>query len=155
MTAEHPPEDLQSLPVAEFAFPGPLRDKLVAAVLDGSKTSTTGLVADYEACGDPIPRVGDRSVVIDSEGRNVAILEVTGIVICPLDQVDLQHALDEGEGHASVLDWRKDHEEYWHSPAMREALKDPGFTVNEETLVVLERFRVVSVLTAGRGKMDG
>ena len=36
------------LPVAEFAFPGPLRDQLVAAILAGAKTTTTGLVADYE-----------------------------------------------------------------------------------------------------------
>jgi hypothetical protein len=28
------PEDL---PIAEFAFPGPLRDQLVAAILDGTK----------------------------------------------------------------------------------------------------------------------
>jgi uncharacterized protein YhfF len=35
------------LPVAEFAFPGPLRDQLVAAILAGEKTTTTGLVADY------------------------------------------------------------------------------------------------------------
>ncbi|HEX5993959.1 MAG TPA: hypothetical protein VFY84_02325 [Jiangellales bacterium] len=32
------------LPTFEFAFPGPLRDKLVAAVLDGTKTATTGLL---------------------------------------------------------------------------------------------------------------
>jgi uncharacterized protein YhfF len=36
------------LPVAEFAFPGPLRDQLVAAILAGEKTTTTGLVADYD-----------------------------------------------------------------------------------------------------------
>lgn len=40
--------DVAELPKAEFAFPGPLRDRLVAAVLDGSKTATTGLVAEYE-----------------------------------------------------------------------------------------------------------
>jgi hypothetical protein len=34
------------LPVAEFSFPGPLRDQLVAAILVGAKTTTTGLVAD-------------------------------------------------------------------------------------------------------------
>ena len=33
------------LPVVEFAFPGPLRDQLVAAIRAGEKT-TTGLVAD-------------------------------------------------------------------------------------------------------------
>ena len=41
------------LPVAEFAFPGPLRDQLVAAILAGEKTTTTGLVADYEHENDP------------------------------------------------------------------------------------------------------
>jgi uncharacterized protein YhfF len=41
------------LPIFEFAFPGPLRDKLVAAVLDGTKTTTTGLLQDYEIEGEP------------------------------------------------------------------------------------------------------
>ena len=49
------PEDL---PVAEFGFPGPLRDQLVAAILDGSKTTTTGLVADYEHEGSLLPGPG-------------------------------------------------------------------------------------------------
>ena len=47
-----PPTDL---PKAEFAFPGPLRDRLVAAVLAGEKTTTTGTVADYEHEGEPLP----------------------------------------------------------------------------------------------------
>ncbi|MCL2734512.1 MAG: RNA-binding protein, partial [Actinomycetia bacterium] len=38
-------DDIAALPKAEFAFPGPLRDKLLAAVLSGAKTSTTGLLA--------------------------------------------------------------------------------------------------------------
>jgi hypothetical protein len=32
------------LPVAEFAFPGPLRDQLVAAILAGEKTTTSAAV---------------------------------------------------------------------------------------------------------------
>jgi len=40
-------------PEAEFGFPGPLPDRLVAAVLDGSKTTTSGLVADYEHEHEP------------------------------------------------------------------------------------------------------
>lgn len=46
------------LPRCEFAFPGPLRDLLVAAVLSGAKTSTTGLLQDYELDGEPLPEVG-------------------------------------------------------------------------------------------------
>jgi uncharacterized protein YhfF len=34
------------LPAFEFGFPGPLRDALVAAVLDGTKTATTALLQD-------------------------------------------------------------------------------------------------------------
>ncbi|MGW3862422.1 ASCH domain-containing protein, partial [Streptomyces sp. NPDC005047] len=54
------PVDPGSLPKVEFGFPGPLRDRLVAAVLDGSKTSTTGLLLDYEHEDEPLPRAGDR-----------------------------------------------------------------------------------------------
>lgn len=32
------------LPISEYAFPGPLRDQLVAAILAGEKTATAVLV---------------------------------------------------------------------------------------------------------------
>jgi uncharacterized protein YhfF len=128
---------------AEFGFPGPLRDQLVAAILNGSKTSTTGLVADYEHEGEALPEAGSRSVVIDSDGRAVAVIEVTEVRVVPLAQVDLAHVVDEGEGDVSVAGWRAGHERFWHSPDMRAALADPGFTVNDATLAVLERFRLI------------
>ncbi|MCZ2401606.1 ASCH domain-containing protein [Paenarthrobacter sp. Z7-10] len=146
MSEDYSDQDLTRLPKAEFGFPGPLRDKLVAAILAGVKTSTTGLVADYIVCGEELPVVGERAVVIDSQGRDVAILEVTAVDVRPLGQVDLQHVLDEGEGHRSIAEWRADHEDYWHSPEMREAMGDPGFTVNDATETVLERFRLLTVL---------
>ena len=57
------------LPVVEFAFPGPLRDQLVAAILAAEKTTTTGLVAEYEHANDPLPVPGLREAVVDSGGR--------------------------------------------------------------------------------------
>jgi uncharacterized protein YhfF len=141
--------DLTSLPRTEFAFPGPLRDRLVAAILDGSKTSTTGLVVDYELEGEPLPEVGNRSVVVDSDDRPVAVIEVTGVRVVPLGEVDLAHVVDEGEGHAGVAEWREGHERFWHSEEMRAALEDPGFTVDDATPVVLERFRLVTDLRGG------
>ncbi|MFE2475465.1 ASCH domain-containing protein [Streptomyces sp. NPDC059389] len=138
----------EDLPPALFAFPGPLRDSLVAAVLSGEKTSTTGLLTEYEAVGDPLPVVGGRMAVMDSAERPVAVLEVTDVRVLPLAEVDLAHALDEGEGYASVAEWRAAHERYWHGPQIREVLGDPEFTVADDTLVVAERFRVVEVLPA-------
>ncbi|MFD8689622.1 ASCH domain-containing protein [Streptomyces sp. NPDC059651] len=129
-----------------LAFPGPLRDRLVAAVLDGRKVSTTGLFVEYQVEREEPPPVGERSALIDSDGREVAVVEVTEVRILRLGDVDLRHVLDEGEGDTSVAGWRAGHERFWHSDEMREALDDPEFTVDDDTLVVAERFRVVEII---------
>ncbi|GAA4994706.1 ASCH domain-containing protein [Kitasatospora paranensis] len=143
----------QGLPKAEFAFPGPLRDALVAAILDGSKTSTTALLAGYERLGEELPAVGGREAVVDSADRVVAVIELTEVRIAPLAEVDLAHAVDEGEGHSSVAEWRAGHERFWHSAAVRDELGDAAFTVDDTTLLVLQRFRVVEHVT-GQGRAD-
>jgi 2-phospho-L-lactate transferase len=144
--AEQDPAE-QDLPVAEFAFPGPLRDRLVAAILDGSKTSTTSTLVEYGVENDPLPVLGGRQLLIDSDERPVAVIETTAVRVTRLAEVDLEHARDEGEGFESVAAWRAGHETYWHGTAMREFLGDPGFRVTDDTEVVLERLRVVRRLT--------
>jgi uncharacterized protein YhfF len=132
------------LPTFEFAFPGPLRDRLVAAVLDGTKTATTGLLQDYEIDGEPLPVAGARAAVVDSAGRRVAVIELTDVRVTRLGDVDVDHARAEGEGHESVAAWRAGHEGYWHGPDYRGWLGNPDFTVDDDTPVVLERFRLVA-----------
>ncbi|WP_031087971.1 ASCH domain-containing protein [Streptomyces sp. NRRL WC-3549] len=136
-------ENREPLKPLLLAFPGPLRDQLVEAVLRGEKVSTTGLLAEYEAEREELPPVGERSALIDSGGREVAVVELTEVRVLPLGSVDLRHALDEGEGHASVAEWRRAHEAFWQSAETREGLGDPSFTVDDDTMVVAERFRVV------------
>ncbi|MDF3302473.1 ASCH domain-containing protein [Streptomyces tropicalis] len=148
------PADIASMPRAGFAFPGSLRDQLVAAVLNGSKTSTTGLVVAYEREGEPLPEVGRRSVVIDSAESPVAVIEVTSVRVVPLGQVDLAHVVDEGEGDASVAEWREGHERFWHSEEMRAALGDLDFTVDDTTLAVLQRFRLIADLRVADAAPD-
>lgn len=131
---------------AYFAFPGPLRDQLIAAILAGAKTSTSCLLVDYERDGEPLPEVGERSVVMDSGDRPVAVIETTEVRVVRLGDVDLRHAIDEGEGFESVSAWRAGHEDFWHSPEARAELGDPAFTVDDDTLMVAERFRLVQVL---------
>jgi len=134
------------LPTFEFAFPGPLRDKLVAAVMDGTKSTTTGLLQDYEIDGEPLPVVGTQAAVLDSAGRRVAVIELTEVRVSRLGDVNLDHARDEGEGHESVAAWRAGHENYWHGTDYRGWLGNPSFTVDDDTPAVLERFRLVAVL---------
>ncbi|MFC8010531.1 ASCH domain-containing protein [Streptomyces cinereoruber] len=156
-----------------LAFPGPLRDRLVAAVLSGEKTATTGLLLEYEAEKEELPEVGERSALIDSDGREVAVVEITEVQVLPLRdadlrlalaesdrsfqkydpevaivlnvELDLRLALAEGEGYRSVAEWRAGHEDFWHGEEMREALGDPGFVVDGDTMLVVEWFRVVEV----------
>lgn len=131
--------NLDDLPTVEFAFPGPLRDKLVAAILTGAKTSTTSLAAEYgPGTGERLPRVGDVGAVLDSDGRRVAAIETTEVRVVRLADVDLRHAIDEGEGYGSVAQWRAGHERFWNSPEMRAVL---AVTVDDDTPVVAERFR--------------
>jgi uncharacterized protein YhfF len=141
--------NLDDLPPAEFAFPGPLRDKLVGAILSGAKTSTSALRAGY--IDEPLPVVGEVSAVVDSDGRRVAAIELTEVREIRIGDVDLRHALDEGEGYRSVADWRAGHENFWHSPEVRAELGDPDFTVDDETPIVTERFRVVYRTDSPRG----
>jgi uncharacterized protein YhfF len=138
--------DTGDLPVAEFGFPGPLRDKLVAAILTGDKTSTTGLFAEYEREGTPPGRIGDRERVVDSDGATVAIIETTEVEVKRMGDVDLQFAIDEGEGFTTLSEWREAHVRFFTSDEMVAALGDPPVVVDDDTLVVCTRFRLVARL---------
>jgi uncharacterized protein YhfF len=132
------------LSVGEFGFRGSLRDRLVAAILSGAKTTTSSLLIGYERDAEPLPRPGDRWVVIDSADEPVALIEVIAVRVVRLADVDLAHAVGEGEGFASVAEWRAGHEAFWRSAEVRAELGDPAFTVNDDTQIVAEQFRLVT-----------
>lgn len=134
------------LPLAEFGFPGPLRDRLVAAILAGEKISTTGLLEEYRREGTPLGNPGDRELVVDSEGRGVAVIETTDVDVRRMGDVELGFAIDEGEGFETVEEWRDAHVRFFTSPEMTAALGDPPVVIDDDTLVVCVRFRVVARL---------
>jgi uncharacterized protein YhfF len=136
---------VDGLPVCHFGFPGPLRDKLVAAVLRGEKTATASLRLEYEPEGQyELPVPGSRSVVVDSDERPVALVETSEVRVVRSGDVDEQFAIDEGEGFESVADWRAAHERFWGSD---DYLRAVGLVdIDDDTLVVCQRFRLVERL---------
>lgn len=134
------------LPKAEFGFPGPLRDRLVGLILDGTKTATAGLLQEYLEDADPLPRIGARSVLVDSNERDVAILTTTEVEVTRLGDVTDHQAIDEGEGDVTASQWRRTHEDFWNSPEYRQACQNPDFEITDDTLVVLEHFAVTERL---------
>lgn len=134
------------LPHAEFGFPGPLRDRLLAAILDSTKVSTTGLLEEYRREGTPVGEPGDRELVVDSEGRGVGVIETTEVEVKRMGDVDLAFAIDEGEGFETLREWREAHVRFFTSPEMVAALGDPPVEIDDDTLVVCSRFRLVERL---------
>lgn len=140
-------DDWADLPRAEFAFPGPLRDTLTGAVLGGVKTAGTCLLVEHDIDGtDPFDQIGQRSVMIDSQGRPLALLVCTDVEVRRLADVDLRHALDEGEGFTTVAEWRDAHERFWSSAEYRAYVGNDAAAVDDDTMVVLDRFKVVDRL---------
>lgn len=136
----------EALPDAEFGFPRTdLRRRLVAAILRGEKTSTTGLLSDYKRQGEPLPKVGERLRLIDVHDRAVGVIETTEVRVTTIGEVDLPFALEEGEGFESIAEWRQAHVAFWLSYAdeTRTWLKDPGWVPDDATPIVCERFRLV------------
>jgi uncharacterized protein YhfF len=77
----------------------------------------------------------------------VAIIETVESRIVRLADVDDRHAIDEGEGYANAAAFRAAHERFWNGyiDDLRTRI-GPDFTIDDDTLVVLKRFRVVERL---------
>lgn len=142
--------DASDVPIAEFGLPGPLRDRLVEAVLRGEKTATCGLLEEYRREGTPLEEVGARELVIDSTGRGVAVIETTESRVRRMGDVDLAFAIDEGEGFTTVQEWYDAHVRFFTSLELTAALGDPPVAIDDDTLLVCTRFRVVERLGADR-----
>jgi uncharacterized protein YhfF len=131
-----------------FADPGSLRENLTSLALAGTKTTTASLRVEFELDGEALPAPGERSVLVNSEDRPVAVVETVTCRVVRLADVDDQHAIDEGEGYANAAEFREDHEAYWNGylDSIRARLGDPTFVLTDDTLVVLERFVIVERL---------
>jgi uncharacterized protein YhfF len=94
--------------------------------------------------------VGDRFRLVDEPDRTVGIIETTEVRVTTIGEVDLAFALEEGEGFATVADWRAAHERFWLSYAdeTRAWLNDPDWRPTDSTPIVCERFRLIEPLPA-------
>ena len=125
-----------------WAFGG-APDKLARLVLQGVKTATCSALALYEYENEEIPKAGDYSVILDSDGQAVCIIRTTKVYIETFDQVSERHAYLEGEGDRSLEYWRQVHEEFF-----TEELKTIQQNFEAKMELVCEEFEVVFAETA-------
>jgi|GEM_PF-41196 cystathionine gamma-synthase len=126
-------DDLGGLRPLALGSPGPLRRRLTALVLDGTKTATTGLLAEYEAQGEAVEQPGERLALVDDDGARIGVVRVRRVEQTTFGQVGEQLARDEGEGFTSVEEWRRAHRELWAGE---------GVAVDDDSVVVCTWFTV-------------
>ncbi|HLR84448.1 MAG TPA: ASCH domain-containing protein [Nocardioidaceae bacterium] len=136
----------EPIPAFELGEPGPMRDRLVEAVLAGRKTATSSLRVFYDMEDAWLPRSGDRYQLIDSAHEKLGVVEATTVDIVPLGGVGDDVALAEGEGFTNALEWRAAHVAFWdrYRDDVLRYLDDPSWVVDDATEVVVEYFRLVS-----------
>lgn len=124
--------------IERFGDHAELTDELLGLVVDGPKRATAGLVAEFAAAGEPLPRVGSHWIACDSTGRPRVVLRSVELRVGPFTSVDERFAFDEGEGDRSLESWRAGHRDYW--TRVGAAL---GIEWTEAHDIVFERFEVV------------
>jgi len=112
-----------------------MRDRLNALVLTGEKVATAGLWrVEYESGAEALDTVGERQVMLDSNGAPLALVEIVRVQVHPFCAVPWEFAESEGEGFESIEDWRCGHRSYY---------EHQGSVVVDDEPVVCCWFRVV------------
>lgn len=131
------PADTVPPPAWSFGVDAAQADRLLALVLDGTKTATSSALWDYEEENAPLPEAGDLSIVLDADDHPRALIRTTSVRVVPFDEVDDVHAFHEGEGNRTLEYWRDAHRAFFTENASH----TKGFV--DDMPVVLEEFVVL------------
>jgi uncharacterized protein YhfF len=115
-----------------------LADELGTLIVAGTKTATCSALWEYEADGEPLPRIGLKTIVLDGNGDPLCIVETTKVEVRPYKEIDARFAYEEGEGERSLEYWRDAHWRYFSR-----TLPDVGKEPTMDMPLVCERFRVI------------
>ena len=107
-------------------------------ILSGEKTATSMLAWALEKNDEPLPAVGDLCVVEDGKGEAVCVVETTWVQTIPFGKIDEEFARDYAEADGTLEDWKRVFGEYYSVEC-----ESMGKVLNEDTLLVCERFRVI------------
>jgi uncharacterized protein YhfF len=129
-----PPADYEAWGFGDSAA---MADDLGELVRSGRKTATCSLLWQYEADGDPLPSVGEHSIILDGQGEPLCIIETVEVIVQPFNGMDASFAAAEGEGDGSLAYWRAVHWSFFGRQCDR-----LGLTPRPDMPLVCERFVV-------------
>lgn len=113
---------------------------LLSLVLEGKKTATSSSLWGYEIDGDPMPKIGDRSVITYWDGTPGCVIETVNVRIIPYSEITYDLAKLEGEDE-TLESWQNNHSRFFTDEG-----KEIGYTFAENMPVVFEEFKVIERL---------
>lgn len=113
---------------------------LAQLVVDRTKTLTCSSLREYKVENEPLPEVGDVSIVLDESDEPKCIIENTKVYTMKFSEVDEEIAYKEGEGDRTLSYWRKAHLEFFEW-----LYKEIGYEFNEDEEIVVEEFKLIHV----------
>lgn len=127
-------------PFVEASYAGSRQttDKLLALYLNGKKTAGSSIKEDFISAGDPLPKVGNFWIILNSNDEPKCIVKTIHIVENKFKDVPVEIAEAEGEGDLSLEYWRNTHRKFY-SPF----LKTWGVEDLDDATVITEFFNVV------------
>ena len=124
---------MAGLPRVAFGDTPAMADKLLLLVLSGRKTATCWPASQ----GRQGAEVGARSVVLNGEGRECAVIQTVALDKRRFDEIDAEWAMAEGEGDRTLDSWRRGHQAFF--------AREEGF--DEAMPLWCERFRLVEIVS--------
>ena len=113
-------------------------DGLAKLVAEGKKRATSSAYDLYELDGEPAPKAGDVSIILDSKDNAVCIIKDTKVYVEIFRDVSAHHAALEGEGDLSLEYWRGVHRDFFTAE-----LEEYGLKFDENIPVLCEEFEVI------------
>lgn len=108
-------------------------DELLSLVLEEKKKATTSVYLENEK----YPKIGDYSIVLDSNNEPKCIIKTTNYTIMPFKDMTYDIAKKEGEDEC-LETWISTHKKMFISEG-----KEYGYKFNEELKIFFEEFQVV------------
>jgi len=93
----HPHRSLNTPAAWSFGNSSEMADELGVLVQHGTKTATCSLLWEHDTDGQPLPQVGELSIILDGVGLPLCLIETVQVEIKPYGLVDESFAAAEAK----------------------------------------------------------
>lgn len=99
--------------VDRFGDTPEIANTCIDLVLKGKKRATSHSLLGLQYRKEPLPKIGDFTVLTDWDGNAKCIIRTVAVRLKPFFSISSSYAKLEGEGDGSLEYWKKAHWEYY------------------------------------------